>query len=137
MTDPSLQREFQNMVVVHLAIVTGVVLFVMISFMIVNKPYLDFTRPFILLFTGTMAVAGSLAARSVLKTKAAQIEGAPAERLKRYRQLHIVILAMLEAAALLNVVLWLVTHNLVFLFIAAVPVAVMLWDFPKKDRFFD
>ena len=123
--EPTPPPQVKGLLILHFALFAGQILFVLLaSFLVFSNlfpPVLGKYGPEMILLTALIEVIAILLARFLYKRQLRKIDATPAtlpKKLESYRSANITRWAILEGAALIVIVLFLLTNQWLILFIA-------------------
>ncbi len=130
---------FRAIQIVHLALVAGILFFVLISvFMQANAfgTMDDESNNLLMVFALAFAAIGIASSKILFKRKVRKCNANTtlAEKLDEYRSALIIKFASLEAPSFLSIVIYLLTGNTIVLIIAGVLIIVFIMYRPTKEK---
>ncbi len=133
------KEYFKSLKVVHGALVSGVVFFLVISIVLQLNGYKNFGKDVVLMMLALsmLFAAGGVVASAVLfKRKLNELD--PQDNLSNklvfYRSAQVVKYALLEAPSFFCIVFFMLTGNYVILVVLAVPLFLLIKEYPNKER---
>jgi len=129
--------RFFSLLLIHYTIISGVLVFGIVVFYKTPNLVLSFKNDGVFIFLAPSIALFAVLSQSILFSKSiakSKLMDNLQSKFATYQSAHIIRLAFLEVAALLNVAAAFITNNLLFLAIAGILLLVMLYCKPTKDK---
>ena len=133
---------FRAIQIVHLAMVAGILFFVLISVFLQAKAFGtmdDESNNLLMVFALAFAAIGIASSKILFRRKLIKCNAKTTltEKLDEYRSALIIKFASLEAPSFLSIVIYLLTGNTIVLVIAGVLIIIFLMYRPTKEKLMD
>ncbi len=131
---------FKSIKIIHLALVTGVVFFALISILLQAKGFGTVGQEIdnvLLIVVPIFVLAGIFASNFVFKKKLSEVRKKSnlKEKMEEYQSALIIKLALIEGPSFFAVITYLLTDNYIYLGLTAILIIVFIIYAPNKTKF--